>query len=393
MKQSRIIFVGLLGVAVLLSGCAWLDSLFNPTPELAKPTMTIPAALTSDLSRATGVPSSDAVFEPFRSSLDTAAAVLAQTYLFIDTIGANPIADSVTMPLMDGQRLEVSFDASRTFAKWLEIFKDDAAAEPYLVISYNKGLVKGQIYYNNALSPSPAAGANHIESLLVSYDETIAVPVLDFSAVLAVGVEADTHPTSLYYHGAYADDGVDVAGGLGYHFVFDPNDDLAAFTDYAANHVYMYRAAVSADGSLARTELYFPLATQTTEPDASVAIDQAFLNIVHAWVNLAGNTAVQADLTTAGIGWDDASVSAADFLADLITWRAANPTSTALDNLMFMLELDNPIAYSNETGYVANGDVTELTSGLYSAAALGDLTAIAWPLSPAAIFDLSVVWP
>ena len=108
MKQSRIIFVGLLGVAVLLSGCAWLDSLFNPTPELAKPTMTIPAALTSDLSRATGVPSSDAVFEPFRSSLDTAAAVLAQTYLFIDTIGANPIADSVTMPLMDGQRLEVS---------------------------------------------------------------------------------------------------------------------------------------------------------------------------------------------------------------------------------------------------------------------------------------------
>ena len=86
-------------------------------------------------------------------------------------------------------------------------------------------------------------------------------------------------------------------------------------------------------------------------------------------------------------------MSAADFLADLITWRAANPTSTALDNLMFMLELDNPIAYSNETGYVANGDVTELTSGLYSAAALGDLTAIAWPLSPAAIFDLSVVWP
>lgn len=387
--KTRSSFLVLFAGAVLLIGLAVSCDWLLPKEDLITPGMRIPPALTSSTERGTrdaGVPGAVQVFEPFRVSLDVAAAVLESCYDIIDTIKQSRIPDTMEGTFATNQRIKVSCNEANEYKKRIELYKDSSAAEPYLIVLYNKGIIKGKIYYNNNESPTPSTSEGHLVSLLVSYDETTANPTLEIRADLADGSDDVTNPRSLYYSGVYGSAGIQVHGGVGYHYVFNPdptnNPDV-----YNANHTYMYRAQVSADETKARVELYFPSAASTADPAVSDAVSNAFLDIVYAWVNSANNTNVRTALDNASpqIRYTDT----ATLKSNLAAWKAANPSETSLDALLFILNLDNPIAYSSSDGYVANGT---LPAG-YTEADLGALSSIAWTLKPEEIYSLAVIKP
>ncbi|MBU0934007.1 MAG: hypothetical protein KKC64_00190, partial [Spirochaetes bacterium] len=354
------------------------------------PTLRIPASLTSGSSRAV-IPNDVQVFEPFRASLDIAQAVLDEVYNIIETISANPIPDDLETTSDNGTRIVVTYSENRLYKKHINIYKDQTASEAYLIIAYNKNVIKGQIYYNNAASPTPESGAEKIAELLVNYDESATAPVLELMADLQAGTAGNIFATSIYYKGTYSGSVTQVAGGVGYNYVFDAEDPITYEDVYEANHVYMFRAAVDPDSadSKARVELYFPLATSTADPTAAEDIGASFTTLVHTWVNEPNNAEMETILTNNGINCDG---TPEEFKADLLAWQTATPTGGDLDSLLFLLDLSNPIAY-NDIGYVAHGDVDALNTGDYSEAALGALADIAWPLAPNAIFGIDPTPP
>ena len=217
MKKAILLFIAILLVFSFVS-CDWL----LPKEDLITPGMKIPPALTSSTTRGTkalGVPTEVQVFEPFRASLDVAAAILESCYSIIDTIRQNPIPDSMDTSFNNGQRIIVSYAEANEYKKRIEVYRTSSATEPYLVILYNKGIIKGKIYYNNDESPTPSTSEGHLVSVLVSYDETVEHPTLEIRADLADGSDGTTNPRSLYYRGVYGSSGIQVHGGLGYHYV------------------------------------------------------------------------------------------------------------------------------------------------------------------------------
>jgi hypothetical protein len=363
--------------------------------ELPTPTWQVPGALTSSTSKS-GVPSDVEVFEPFRASLDVAASVLGKVYQIIDAINANPIPDSYSGDFgTTGQRVAITLDEARDYAKRIDFFKDaasESAKQPYMRIEYNKGVVKGIVRYWDEQSPTPLSDAGTIVAIVVSYDGTIAAPVLEFEATLRTGTAGTTYPVSLWYRGEYASTGTSVSGGVGYHYVFDP--DPANNPDkYEADHAYMYQAKTSADGAMANVCLYFPgsSATMTLGTDS---VDAEFLAIVRVWVNLPGNGVVRANLDLCdpdgagpltGIRYTDTD---ATFKQDLEDWVLLNEGNPNLDALIFVLDLVNPIAYSNDTGYVGNG-----ASVPADYTALGDPSSIAFTKGPDDVFGLTIAAP
>ncbi len=72
-------------------------------------------------------------------------------------------------------------------------------------------------------------------------------------------------------------------------------------------------------------------------------------------------------------------------------WKNAHPHVDTFDNLLFVLDISNDIAYSSSTGYVAHGNAPELgTSGAYSITAIGDPSGIDWPRTPDQVFGVTV---
>lgn len=383
MKRAFLLSIAVF-LAFSLTSCDWL----LPKEDLITPGMRIPPALTTSTNRGTrsGVPTKVEVFEPFRASLDVAALILDNCYTIIDTIRQNPIPDNMDSTFNRDQRIKVTYTKANEYKKRIEIYKNSSATEPYLVILYNKGIIKGKIYYNNDESPTPSTSAGHLVSVLVSYDETSANPTLEIRADLADDSDGVTNPRSLYYYGVYGSTGIQVHGGLGYHYVFspDPGNNPDA---YSAHHTYMYRSRVSVDETKASVELYFPSAANTGNPAVSDAVDGAMLGIVHSWINSTNNASIRTTLSNASpsIRFD----STINLKTDLTTWKAANSSHPSIDALLFILELDNPIAYSSTSGYVANGT---LPAG-YTEAELGSLAAIAWTLKPNEIYSLVVTKP
>jgi len=321
--------------------------------------LSIPSSLTSSsdrtITKATGAPDAEGVFEPFRAALDAAQWSIDAVNNIIDSLNNVEIPETYEGSLDNGDYLEITTDSDREFHTRVNLYVESSSSidNLYLQINYTKGVLKG----NFILNLDNTGYSSDIEKVKVYYDGTDSShEILKGWAVFHDSTTESIYPQKLYFHGEETSSGINFEGGVLYHYVFDDGDGNSGTNshDYETQHVYAFRAVTDSSGEYATVNLYFPPASETDNNNL-ISIADDFLTILYTWVNYTENTDVQGDLTSALITWLDDTYTKEEFKASLQSWRNANPSSTALDAVIFLLELDNPIYYSGSTGYVSNG--------------------------------------
>ncbi len=197
--------------------------------------------------------------------------------------------------------------------------------------------------------------------------------------------KTEIFPRKLYFNAEKSGNIVNLNGGVVYSYFFDDDttDDVSEDNpdEYSNDHAYMFQAVSDVVAGKSLVNLYFPLAASTEVDPSSDSMSSQYLNITHEWVN--NNTGISEALDTAGIDYSTTT----KFFASLTQWKQENPTNIVLDNLLFVLNLNNPIAYDGSTGFIANG--TNVTDEY---TAIGDPDAINFNKTPEEISDIVVTF-
>lgn len=413
MKKIITTLIGLLWLAVVLLSCdpgtgSQGDGDDTVKGDISKPTLAIPAALTSGTDRATTDEDDSGYFEPFRASLAMADNVLDHVYDIIDAINANVIPETQEMADGDGW-LSISTDAGREYSKRIE-WKSSETADPYMQVNYNPGTVKGEVYFISE------DAAEELDRIKVFYDETGDHPVLKgwltIKSSFIDKTDDETDWTTLYFKGTKNDDGqILFEGGLGYDFVL-PGETSGLTGSLQADRTYMYRALCSSDGSRAEVALYFPDSeTDTLELTSDHDLKTSWLQLMYDWLAINSydfetgfeggyglNTVFDINLNPANYGLTealDASITTtavtdgASFEEALLlysVWAEIREEEDPVADWRFILGLTNTIAYSAANGYEGNtGGVTEFPSDFDQ----GDPEAIPFTLTPSEIAGLT----
>lgn len=105
------------------------------------------------------------------------------------------------------------------------------------------------------------------------------------------------------------------------------------------------------------------------------------LFILFEWINLTGNSALLGDLVTLN---GENPIDTPQVLFDLLDQYREE---ASIADLIFILDLNNPVAYNGTIGYVSNGaDVSIDYSGI------GDIDAILFSEEPGDIYTLEIVY-
>ncbi len=351
--------------------------------------MSIPEALRSDsrgISRAVSGGAAE-VFEPFRNALELGQEAIDIVNNVIDIANKVSEYDTYEGTLTNGDKGVVSTDASRSsYTKRIEFFKPDGTR--YFQVSYNSGVDKGLAVFDVAVYEP----ASEIDMAEIFYDGTTDPKVLH-GKVTFVDQEAaaaeEIFPRSIYFNAAETGGIVTLDGGVVYNYFLGENS-VDNPNDVVEDRAYMFKAFGQTAGEEAIVELYFPLvndAATDTVLSTDDALSTQFLEIIQGWahgnrvnVNSIGN---QLDAYSAGAPngpWTFWNTDPSEFVDMLDDIQNSGNGSDDLEAILFVLALDNPIAYnvSVTDGYVANGPGnvgSEYTS-------LGDLSTIDFSLSP-----------
>jgi len=345
---------------IMITGCPNFNNAeqeVEETGDIPIRSLSIPEALTTEDNRSlttrAGTVTEEEVFEPFRASLALAEEVLVHVDELIAAINANPIPDNYSGTNANGDTVTVS---TETILRDLEkrIEWEYPNGDLYLQINYTPDTVKGSIIYHdvNAID-------SEIDKIRIDYDETGTYPVLTGWLTIKQDTplsDTETEAEALYFRETKNNDGlIEFEGGVIYNYVTDIYDDGDSNTTTDGNRLidkraYMFRALTSSDGNKAEVNLYFPPAETTATLEETNDIKTEYLGILFEWVE----TANSLDLDTI-LGQSPNTVTDGTTLGTVLNGM---DSANIPDDLAFVINLTNPIAYSDSTGYLENGTLS-----------------------------------
>jgi hypothetical protein len=377
MRKDRVFLITGVLVFLLLASCGEVNPPAQNFEGIPGPEFNIPDPLVPQVSRAGDTSN---VFEPFRASLYFAQECVSLVDAIIETLNLYQIPDDGQFISDTNELIVISTDENRDYATMIEVYTGTEAnpGEKYMQISYTKGSDCGETVFDVDLK-EPGSDVDRIK---ISYDNTGANPLLTGWLTFNYN-DSDpyvTYPFSLYFNGVKENDIVTIEGGVSYHYFFD--NEEGAYSDtttYVYEHVYMFKTMSDTVAERAIVHLYFPLKEITLSSIEDWEISESMLSVLFDWLNMTGNSQLKTDLINF-YGYDETK-------SGLYSLLDTHRGDEDLVDLIFILDLDNPIAY-NSTGYVTNG--TENVTLEYTG--IGDIGSVTFSEEPLDIINMAILF-